>query len=317
MGIQHHRQLSNLASAWWTQPFIADKFLPKKDVVDTSFERTEWDRFWDEVDTRVGKTSAPLEIEIGSNLIQENLQAHSLIGRYAMFDVMREMHKPMDQQSNIRANSMYTVLHSLELAREKEASDLLTDRDSYNSDMRMTLSGSAQWSHDDSNPIRAIAQAAETFIGPPPNKLLIGSEVYARLRSHPKVLEAYNGKMKMNAGQQGMLGTAELAMVFGVEEVVVGTSRYNRANKGADEDLARVWGKIAVLAHVSTMLSLQMPMPVFGITACINDIKVQTEEGGVLNLEGSEGVGKVKVTQYRKPFIVSKECGFLFDAVIA
>ena len=318
MPIAHNVRLSQIATAWHAQPdLIADQVLPPVLVPDVEFERTDWTRDWKIPETLTGKTSQVSRVAADSSLSEERVDCHALIGTYALEDVNRQNRRPPNERADVRGITALQTRHLLALAREKRASDLVFAAGSYNTGMKSTLSGTSQWSSDDSDPIGAVAAAAEKFVGMPPNTMVIGSEVYAKLRRHPDVIEAYRGRFSGNAAQKGLVGAEEMAAVFGVSRVLVGMSRYDSAAVGATESLARTWGKYAALLYVAKPASMMDPTPVFGCSPMVEQLRVEVFEGEENRKIGSDGIGEIKVTQWCSELIVSKECGYLFSSAVA
>lgn len=114
----------------------------------------------------------------------------------------------------------------------------------YSSDYKLPLVGNAQWSHADSDPVEDIVEAMEKPLVTP-NVLVVGVEVWTKLRRHPKIVSAVLG----NSGTSGVVSRAAFAELFELDDVLVGSARVNTSKNPASPTLARAWGKHALLIH--------------------------------------------------------------------
>lgn len=111
-----------------------------------------------------------------------------------------------------------------------------------------TLSGTDQWSdYANSDPVaeveehKADIQEAVQIV---PNTLVLGYDVYAKVRLHPKVTD------RTQYMQLGTAGPDELSKLFDVERVLVARALKNTASPGQAASLSYVWGKNAFLCYV-------------------------------------------------------------------
>lgn len=147
------------------------------------------------------------------------------------------------------------------LRLEKAQADLARNPANYDASNKLTLSGTSQWSDfsGTSDPIKDVETAKEVVrkqTGKRPNIILMGAQVFASLKQHPKIVD----RMKYTGRD---IATPEiLASLFSVKEVVVGDSVY------ADDagNLIDVWGKDVVLAYTVTGSATEMGEPTFGYT---------------------------------------------------
>ncbi|MEO0558050.1 MAG: major capsid protein [Bacteroidota bacterium] len=128
---------------------------------------------------------------------------------------------------------------------EIEQAELARDANNYDNNHKVTLVGSAQWSHADAKPatqVREYRQAIRASIGVYPNVLLLGAAAFDAAAENPAVLE----RTKYTSSDSI---TAEmLAKQFGVEKVVVGEGVYATDDDAAD--FVDIWGNDGILAYV-------------------------------------------------------------------
>ena len=103
-----------------------------------------------------------------------------------------------------------------------------------------TMSGTDLWSdYTNSDPIANIEAdkaSVHDAIGTGANKVLIGIEVWRKLKHHPDVLA------RMAVTGNRVLTTAIVADLFEVDEVIVGGALYEGAVEGQTSSLAKIWG---------------------------------------------------------------------------
>lgn len=112
---------------------------------------------------------------------------------------------------------------------------------------KAALSGTDQWSDDSSKPYEKILDVMSNIEakGYNPNTLIMGADVFNRLRQHPEIL----GYMKYVSG--GKVASADdLKNLFGVQNIFVSRAVYNTALKGASESRSLILQKLFAVAEV-------------------------------------------------------------------
>lgn len=119
-----------------------------------------------------------------------------------------------------------------------------------------TLSGTSQWSdYTNSDPFGVIETAMATIhtsIYQNPNTLLLGKQVWDKLKHHPDLLE------RVKYSQKAVLTTELLASLLGIDRVIIGAAGYNSAKEGQTDSMAYIWGKHAWLLYVNPRVSQRM-----------------------------------------------------------
>ena len=189
--------------------------------------------------------------------------------------------------------------------REKRLADLLTS--TANLTQNDTLSGTDQWDdYANSDPIGDIDDARATIHAagsPNPNLLILGREVFDRLKRHPKLLESF----KYNP-QSGIVTERMMGEFLGVGQVLVGNARYRTSNEGQADELAYVWGKHAILLYTPAAPSRYMPAATYSFV--FTDRVVETYR------EPNRSVSVVRVREELDEVVTSPACAFLIkDAV--
>jgi hypothetical protein len=107
----------------------------------------------------------------------------------------------------------------------------------------VTLSGTSQFNDEtNSTPLANFATATGTIadaVGQQPNLAVMSHPVYRQLRKHPTIL----ARLGFSQNKIGFVSDKELAMVLGVEELLIGTGLKNTAKQGQADSVVPVWGK--------------------------------------------------------------------------
>lgn len=202
--------------------------------------------------------------------------------------------------------AMNTAAAVLDLSYELEAAALASNVTTYQGNY-MELSGNGQWTHPDSDPITAVADAAELIrqsVGRRPNTLVLSAAVAYAVRNHPKVLQ----RLPTNVTQ--LVTDQHLAAVFNVAKVVVAESV---VSNGTDT-LTDIWGGDAVLAFTANMAPTNMALgtPTFGVTSELDGQAMAQEP----YFDKATDTWVFKAKYERRCNLVQPKAGFLFkDAV--
>lgn len=117
----------------------------------------------------------------------------------------------------------------------------------------LTTSDYTAWDNPASDPITAItteATAIQEGTGLKPNVLVLGPEVYNKLKQHPDIVD------RVKYTQRGIVTRELLAALFEVDKVVVPYATRNTAVEGATTSMDFVFGKNALLVYAAPSPSL-------------------------------------------------------------
>ena len=304
------RRLSTIASAWKNQAYIAAMVMPIVMVNARHFEWRKFTRDWKIPETRVGSTGEPVRVGQDSVLVNASTENHALGFEVPVEDVEDQRRQEATNQADIVGTETEATTDLLMLAQEQRVANIVQDTANYDTSLAATLSGKSQWSHADSNPVKAIKEALSK-VPIRPNTLVIGQEAFDVLCMHPRVAKLVHA----NDGDVALASPEQIARAFNLDHVLVGQSFHNTANRGQDESLARVWGKHAALLRVERMPgTARNPKPCFGLTAMFGERMVST---WMNHRGGAMGVLEGKVAEMCKEIVISKEAGYLFKAAVA
>lgn len=283
---------------------IADAVFPRVMVGKKQFEWTEYPlgQAFDIPDTRVGEKSQINRVEISGT------KAASMTEDYGIeipltSDDISQAEGAFDPKAQATERATNIVL----LDREQRAATLAFDASKYDADHKATLAGATQWSHVDSDPLKAILAAFDTCIIRP-NVFAIGQAVWSKLSVHPRLVKAANG----NDGDAGRCTKEKLAELLEIGEVIVGAAWANTVKPGKTPVVSRLWGKSALGFYRDRTVTTSGGLT-FGITAQFGQRVAGTKD---LDIGLRGGIG-VRAGEAVKELIVAPSAAFLWSAAIA
>ena len=264
--------------------------------------------------TMASRASLLNEIEFGSSDVVDQTLDYGLIDPVPARD-MDEAVKSMAAVDPL-ADATMALAGLIKLDREKRVADLVTTAANYAANYSATLAGNSQWDNDASNPVDAILERMDVPLVRP-NTLVVGQEVWTKLRQHAKVVEATK---LSGAGDQasGAVMAKAVAELFELDYVLIGRTQYQTANRGQPEVFDYVWGKHAALLHINRTVNSTKAggvMPTFCFTAEAQEMMV----GTYLAPERGIGAGStvVKVSESCKEVVSWDTAGYLWRNAVA
>ncbi|MEO5341066.1 MAG: major capsid protein [Magnetococcus sp. MYC-9] len=150
------------------------------------------------------------------------------------------------------------TLRALSLTLEYDQARLATTASHYDSNHKLSLTGTDKWSDAGSDPsgdINTGKEAVRASVGVYPNTLLLSAQAFNALKEHPKVVDRFKYTSRDSVTPE------MLAALWDLQRVVVGKA-VAFDDVGNDLD---IWGNNAVLAYVPANSS-GMEDPSFGYT---------------------------------------------------
>lgn len=186
--------------------------------------------------------SAIKRVSLGYTGKPYTLDLHGLAGQVPM-EIQREAAAQPGVDLGERA--VRVVMDVMLRSLEQEIAAVATNPANYDSDHKVSLSGSSKWSDPSSNPSAQIVSYAEAIrrsIGVYPNTLLLGPPAMNALKNHPSILD------RIKYTSRDSVTPDLLAQLWELNRVVVGAAVYvPNETTGAFQD---IWGNVAVLAYV-------------------------------------------------------------------
>lgn len=207
----------------------------------------------------------------------------------------------------IDATEAVTQMHLV--AREVELAASLTD--SAVMTQYTALSGTSQWSdYGNSDPFADLETGMQTVhasIFQRPNTLLLGKQVWDKIKHHPAFLE------RVKYSQKGVITEDLLASLIGVDRVIVAGAGKNTADEGQTDTMGYIWGKNAILAYVAPTIGQKLMT--LGLTYTWKQMQVERLRGS--NEEDRKGTYVRVGNHYYDQQIVSALAGYLIQTAVA
>jgi len=294
--------LTNISIQYKNSGFVADQIFPIVGVKKDSgkyFIYEKSGRFTIPKTLRAPKSESrqvDWKVSTGSYSAEE----------YALNDLIDDRERDNAAEPlNLEFDTVEFLTDLILLDYEKRVVDIVTDTSQIT--QNVTLSGTNQWSdYANSNPIDDIETGKSTIakaIMQDPNVLVLGREVYDKLKHHPDILD------RIKYTQKGVATPDLLASIFDIEKVLVANSIYNTAKEGQTPSYTYLWGKNALLAYVSPTPGVRKVSLGYTFVSRKRQVRKARDEK-----KHSTWI-EVSVVQDEK--LVAASCGYLIKAAVA
>lgn len=283
---------------------IADEVLPRTPT-DQEFKWLKHDlsQGFTVPDTRVGRKSAPTEVEFTASEELDKVEDHGLDDIVPNEDIEAD-----NQGVDPLGTSTGYLTNLVHLGRELRVANKVFNANSYPAANKVTLAGASQWSDPASDPVASISDYLDSMVMRG-NIAVFGQQTWTKLRRHPKIVQA----IKNTAQGAGMVSREEFAEFFELQQVLIGAGLANTAKKGQVASLQRVWGKHAAFLYRDRAAGPQAGVT-FGFTAAWGNKIAGTIDEPKIGLTGSQ---RVRVGERVKEVISASDCGFFFQNAVA
>lgn len=207
---------------------------------------------------------------------------------------------------SLRQFALNTTQDVIALGREKAVAALALNESRYETNNKITLSGTSQFSHKEADIFKVFdtaIRAVKRAIGRKPNVCVISGDVWAVLKEHPQLME------KIKYSQTAIVTPELFAKLIGIDTVKIGEAVYEEGGQLKD-----IWSKDIVVAYVSPRSSERKGTvyePSYGYT-------VRRQKGLFVDTYKESG-GKIEVvrtTDIHKPHLVGAAAGYLIKAAV-
>lgn len=291
--------LSEVARGYSNNSFIAENLFP---VINSDLEKVDIFEFNKEA----------FQVYDTERAIRANSNVISPKGftKHTTTLTEHDLAYPIDYREEEEAKKIKLQVHAtnvvtqgLLLKLEKQCADLAQDAKNYSVDNKITLSGTSQFTHRDSDPVGVVDDAKNAIsrqIGQDPNTLVLGQEVWESL--------------KRNVSLKGLIASSSNKIItldllkefFEIENIVIGKTIYaNEKNQ-----FERVWGNNMILAYVPKLNARTEYDPAYAYTIRKKNA-LQIDE---YEKEGNK-VRYIRATDIYTPFLVGAEAGYLISNV--
>ena len=309
---QYNPALTGIALAYANPAYslIADQVLPLVSVPTENFSYlsfTKEDAFT-VPDTRVGRTGKVNQVEFGGTLLTDTTEDYGLEDPIPQKDMVNAANSRIGFDPTAKATEYLTNLIILD--REVRTANLVFNANSYGASNKTTLSGTTQWSdYTNSDPVAAILDARDLLLLPG-NTLVLGQQVWTKLKQHPKVISKVLG----SANSVGLVSRQAFMDALEIPRLAIGSSFVNTARKGQTASMARAWGKHAAILFIDESADTSRGAT-FGFTA-----EFENRIAGLILDDpdiGLRGGARVRVGMSVKEKIAAADLGYFWQNAIA
>lgn len=160
--------------------------------------------------------------------------------------ILEDEYKNADAALDPEQDATELLSEQVKLAREIRAATLLFTAGNYPTGNKVTLTGSDQFTHASSTPIKTIKDACNDVVargGMRPNVAVMNMDVYLALEEHTTVV----GRLQYT---DPFVREAKVAALLGLDKIFVGQAMKNTAQEGIAESLSAVWTDSLALYYV-------------------------------------------------------------------
>jgi len=298
--------LTAIAVMYKNKAMIADKIAPRKPVAKQEFKYIKHNMAegFTVPDTRVGRKSAPNNMEFTATEVVDSTQDYGLQDAIPQSDLDNAPvnYNPLNVATQQLANL-------IELDREVRTANLVFNPATYATGNKQTLATTAQFSdYVNSDPLGVIMTALDSMVMRA-NRMVIGRAAFTKLAMHPKIVKASFG----NAGDSGIATREFIARLFELDEVIVGESFINNSKKGQAPSLARAWGKHIALLNVDNLADVNSGTS-FALTAQFGSRIAGALPDSDIGLRGGQ---RLRVGESVKEFITAPDLGYFIQNAVA
>lgn len=301
-------ELTAIAVAYRNQRLVADSVFPYVPVGSREFKYLKHNlaEGFTIPDTKVGRKSAPNEIEFSATETADKVEDYGLDDPVPQDDIDAAQKAGYDPMGRAVEGTTDLIL----LDREKRAADLAFNAANYAAANKVTLAGTSQWSDfTNSNPINDIMVGLDAMVMRG-NVAVMGRQVASKLVQHPKIVKATYG----DNTDAGVARLRDVAALFGLDEILVGEAFVNSAKKGQAASLARAWGKHFLLFTRDQLAMGDGKRLTYGFTARFGGRIAGAMPDAKIGLKGGQ---RVRAGESVKEVITANDLGYLIiNAVV-
>ena len=306
------RALTNCAISYRNREYIADQCMPVVTVANRSYKIFEFpvETMLQLADVSIaGNRGMPGEVKYSLNSSK-----NYSVSDYALMDfVSNDEIANADAPLQPKVEAVEIVTNFLMLARESRVASAVFGAGNYGANTA-ALAGAGRWDTSTSDPVQAIEDAIEScFVRP--THLVLGGQVWPKLRNHPKFLQYILSRASTASGDVPLRVSEQLiADAFGLEGCIVGRAKSVTSVEGQSVTTGYLWGKSAALIRVEKSPSARKTQ-CFGYTFRFGSFETREIVDNVRGVRG--GVFEKVSHSDAETIIGGANAGYLFTSVIS
>jgi hypothetical protein len=293
-----------IAIAYRNRQMIADLVCPRAPVGQQQFKYMEFDpaETMTEVNTYIGRKSAPNQVEFSAKEKTESVSDHGLS------DVV-----PNDDVANAPANynplnhATESITDLIELGREVRVAKMFSTPENYGYKQSLAANGLKKITDPDCNIFELLNEMLERPLMRP-NSIVLNSFVATKIRMNSSLLKGYNGSV----ADTGMVPWEYIKDTFELQNIYVGQARVNTKKKGQEMEVASTWGNFISLPYIDPLANTNNNRMTFALTAQYGDRISGNRDVSA----GIRGGVEVMVGESVKELIIAKQAAILLTDVV-
>lgn len=307
-------EMQAVAELYQNTTFIADRVLPRVPTATTvyRFKRYPLESRFTVPTTLTGRLGTPNRVQDRWKEDSGFVKSYGLDHPIAFMDMKDAAAVGVDMR--LSATSYVTQL--VRLDREQRVASMVFNASNYAAGLSEALGAGLQFS----NSAAPLVFLIKDRLNQPlvrPNVAVFGLEAWNHFSTNPQIVQAIRGAIAPgnNAATSGTVTEAQVAQLFGLDEVLVGDARINTAAMGATPVLQRVYTDSLALIHRNTSVSTTFDQIItWGYTVEYETIVAGTIDDPDIGLHG--GV-RVRVGESLEEQLVAPSAGYLMTDCVA
>lgn len=295
--------INEIAIAYTNPLYIAERVFPTVPVnhkSDKYFIFTKGDRFRDEAENdRQPGTRAPRG---GWNVSTETYSCKRIsFGQGVPDDLVDnsdDVVRPFENATN-------NVMEMVNIRRERRLVTDVFTTGKWDTDKTGGTDVDKWDDYSNGDPSKDISDGVDTILsntGARPNVLVMGHEAMSALKLHPDVIDRYKHT------QTGIVTESQVAAWLDIPTILVGSAVYNSAVEGQTTSMGFIWGKHAMLLHVTGAPSIDTPSA--GYTFSWKDVSTKTYR------EEAEEQDVVEANHDLDMKLTASDLGYFFSGIV-
>jgi hypothetical protein len=285
---------------------IADEVLPRVPVGKQEFKylKHTMAEGFTVPDTKVGRKSKPNQVEFSATEVTDSTESFGLDDAIPQADIDNA-----PDNYDVEGRASEGIMNLVELDREVRVANTVFNLATYAAGNRVTLAGNDQFSdYVNSDPTGVITGALDSMIMRA-NIMVIGRLAFSKLAMHPQIVKAVHG----NSGDSGIASRKQIADLFELDDILVGSAWVNTARKGQAMSLARTWGKHLSLIYRDKTADTRSGVT-FGVTAQFGTRVAGSWDDKNIGLTGGK---MVRAGESVKEVITAADLGYFVQNAVA
>ena len=241
--------------------FIADAVSPRDTVGGETFKWTEFpiEESFKTPDGRVGRRGQVQQLVFSGTEKEATVEDFGFDAPIPQSDIdaARQQREAGLSNYDPEATAVMRIADTLLNCREVRVANQFQTAGNFSAGRKITLAGNSQFSdYTNSDPIGVISAGMDATLVFRPTDLAMGRDVWSKLSSHPKLVNAVKG----GNTNQGKITPEQFLEIFageGLKRIHIGDAWCDISKPGQAPTLRRAWGKHITLFHQNPLANVK------------------------------------------------------------